>query len=84
MTGSSSYVTEVTGKFSSLQEATIAWQQHYEDRKHCPLRNHTIADTIRGTGSEVTELKVEIDKAQQEGLAATRLAVMDGMEPNAT
>ena len=77
MTGSSSYVTEVTGKFSSLQEATIAWQQHYEDRKQCPLRNHTIADTLRGTCSEVTELKIEIDKAQQEGLAATRLAVMD-------
>ena len=70
-TGSSSYVTEVTGRFLSLQEATIAWQRHYEDRKQCPLQTHTIADTLHGTGSEVTELKAEIDKAQHKGLATT-------------
>ena len=75
--GPSSYTTEVTGKFGSLYEAMEAWKIHYENRDHCELRTRTMAETIRGTSLEVEELRKEVLRAHREGLAATKLAVMD-------
>ena len=75
--GSSAYTTEVTGKFGTLYHATEEWQIHYRKREHCELRTRTIAEAIRGTNQEVEELRKEVLRAHGEGLAATRLAVMD-------
>ena len=75
--GSSSYATEVTGKFKTMQEATEAWQGHYKRREQCELRTRRIAETLRGTSQEVEELRTEMDILRGGGLAATRLAVID-------
>ena len=60
-----------------MQEAIEAWQNHYNRREQCELRTRTIAETFRGTSPEVEELRTEMHRALREGLAATRLAVMD-------
>ena len=46
-------------------------------REQCELRTCTVAETIRGTSREVEELREEVRRVQGEGLAATKLTVMD-------
>ena len=73
-TGSSAYVYNVKGEFPTFMSAQSALKAHYQVRKdrHCPLRNHTVDDTLGGTGSELEELIVEMEKAESLGMAETR------------
>ena len=47
VTGSSSYVTEVTGTFSSMEQASAAWHDHYQQRKQT-----NVSDVISGQVGE--------------------------------
>ena len=76
-TGSSSYVTEVSGRLKSMQEAMQAWQQHYKRRDRCEMRTHTVSDALKDTQQELEELRVEVGRTEKVGLEATKLAVMD-------
>ena len=57
-TGSSGCTTDVTGTLGSLPQAKHARRYHYQVRQdhQCPLRNQTVEQTVRGTGSELEEL----------------------------
>ena len=79
-TGSSSYVTEVTGTFSSMDQARAAWHDHYHQRKqtndrHC--YNRTTQETVAATGSEMEELFIELDATLHQGFSESASAVSD-------
>ena len=81
-TGSSSYITEVTGTIGSMEQANTAWQDHYQQRKHANASdrycyNHTIQKPVGATGSEMEELFVEIDSTLQQGFSESATAVAD-------
>lgn len=55
-TGSSSYITDVTGQFDDTEQASSAWQDHYQRRKQANASdrycyNRTIRETVVATGS---------------------------------
>lgn len=81
-TGSSSYITDVTGQFDSMKQASAAWHDHYQRRKQANASdrycyNRTIRETVVATGSELEELLVELDIALQHGFSKSAMAVAD-------
>ena len=66
-------------EFPTFAAALSSLKAHFQVRKdrHCPLLNQTVEDTLGGTGSELQELIVEMEKAGSIGMAETREAVMD-------
>ena len=63
-------------EFPTFAAALSSLKAHFQVRKdrHCPLLNHTVEDTLGGTGSELQELLVEMGKADSLGMAGTREA----------
>lgn len=81
-TGSSSYVTDVTGRFSSIEQASAAWHDHYQRRKQTNATdrycyNRTMKETVVATGSEMKELFIELDATLQQGFSKSATAVAD-------
>ena len=79
-TGSSGYTTEVTGTLESLPKVKQKLSDHYQVVMrdcHCPLRNHNVENTVKGTLAELEELVEEITAAREKGIADTVQSVMD-------
>ena len=78
-TGTSSCISEVTGKFSDTEQATAAWHKHYAQRmaQGCQRRNRLIEQAVVGTASELSELFAELDYTATAGFDATAMAVAD-------
>ena len=78
-TGSSSCITDVTGRFDSMAAASAAWGVHYAQRlrSKCQRRNRLLSEAVQGTEREISELFAELDAARQDGFTDTAMAVAD-------
>ena len=78
-TGTSSCLSEVTGKFGDMGQATEAWYIHYAKRlaRGCQRRNRLIEEAMLGTASEMGELFAELADTKNIGFDATAMAVAD-------
>ena len=61
-----------------MPEAKQKLSDHYQTRRdrHCPLRNHSVENTVQGTGAELEELIEEMTAARERGIADTAESVM--------
>jgi len=78
-TGSSSCISDVTGKYDSMAAASTAWGVHYGKRLQgdCQRRNRLLSEAVAGTAGEIMELFVELDASQQHGFEDTAMGVAD-------
>ena len=78
-TGSSSCITDVTGRYDSMAAASAAWGVHYSQRlkANCQRRNRLLSEAVLGTEREISELFAELDAARQYGFTNTAMAVAD-------
>ena len=78
-TGTSSCLSEVTGQFGDMGQATAEWHRHYAKRlaQGCQRRNRLIEEAMLGTASEMCELFSELDETRDVDFDATAMAVAD-------
>ena len=78
-TGSSSCISDVTGKYDSMAAASAAWGVHYGKRlqNDCQRRNRLMEDAVLGTAAEITELFAELDITKQHGFEYAAMGVAD-------
>ena len=78
-TGTSGYITEVQGRFGTLNQAITGWEQHFRTRtdRQCPLRSRTTEDILGGTSAEVDELMEVVDQTRTQGRNSVRSRIMD-------
>ena len=78
-TGSSSCITDVTGKYDSMATASAAWGVHYGKRlqSDCQRRTRLLNEAVLGTEAEINELFAELDATRRYGFENTAMSVAD-------
>ena len=78
-TGSSSCITDVTGKYDSMTTASAAWGVHYGKRlqSDCQRRTRLLNEAVLGAEAEINELFAELDATRRYGFENTAMAVAD-------
>ena len=65
-TGTSAYTADIKHRFDTFEDSEEALSAHYQVRtdRRCPLRNENVEQTLKGTASELQELKHEMQSAE--------------------